>query len=95
MIVERVAGSERPVRIAELVADCELPKATVHRICTLLKTQGYLRTDIGGRGLVPGPRLMALSDAVRANQAQFALRHAVLASPEYELVEVDSVIKAK
>ncbi len=79
-ILERVAVSDRPVRIADLVEGCELPKATVHRICTLLRSQGYLRTDIGGKGLVPGPRLMGLSDAVRANQAQFALRHAVLES---------------
>ncbi|MGI9384023.1 MAG: IclR family transcriptional regulator, partial [Methyloligellaceae bacterium] len=90
-ILERVAGAERPMRIADLVEGCDLPKATVHRICTLLRSQGYLRTDIGGKGLVPGPRLRTLSDAVMANQSQFAFRHAVLESVARQIGETCNI----
>ncbi|MCG8560240.1 MAG: IclR family transcriptional regulator [Hyphomicrobiales bacterium] len=90
-ILERVAGAERPLRIADLVEACDLPKATVHRICTLLRSQGYLRTDIGGKGLVPGPRLRTLSEAVMANQSQFVFRHAVLESVARQIGETCNI----
>ena len=90
-ILERVASAERPLRIADLVEGCELPKATVHRICTLLRSQGYLRTDMDGKGLVPGPRLRTLSDAVMANQSQFAFRHAVLESVARQIGETCNI----
>lgn len=79
-ILEAVAGADRPMRIADLVDACALPKATVHRICGLLEKQDYLRTELGGRGLVPGPKLLRLAQTVSGSRSNTALRHAVLES---------------
>jgi IclR family acetate operon transcriptional repressor len=79
-ILEAVAGADRPMRIADLVDVCALPKATVHRICGLLEKQDYLRQEVNGRGLVPGPKLLHLAQTVFAGRSNTALRHAVLES---------------
>lgn len=79
-ILEAVAMADRPMRAADLMDACNLPKATVHRICGLLGEQGYLRQQIGTRGYVPGPKLIDFANLVQASQAQNALRHAVLES---------------
>ena len=79
-ILEAVAKADRPMRIADLVEACALPKATVHRICGLLEDQDYLRPDLGARGLVPGPKLNNLAQIVMGNQRANAVQHAVLES---------------
>lgn len=79
-ILEAVARANRPLRIADLVDICELPKATVHRICALLCEQGYLRPELSGKGLEPGHRLKELSQAVLSSSAARNARHAVLES---------------
>lgn len=79
-ILNAIALASRPMRISELVEICHLPKATVHRICGLLSTAGYLRQDLSGKGLEPGIRLKELSQAVLAGVACQGARHAVLES---------------
>lgn len=77
-VLEHVARAEQPPRIAHLVEECGLPKATVHRICRHLREQDYLEEALGGKGLVPGPRLIELSEFIFANRAQNASRHTIL-----------------
>lgn len=90
-ILEAVAGADHPLRPADLMEACDLPKATVHRICALLTERDYLRQPIGGRGLVPGPRLLDLANAVLANQSFGAVRHAVLESLAREVGETCNI----
>src|SRR3546814_17809947 len=68
-ILEAVAGADHPLRPADLMETCGLPKATVHRICALLSERGYLRQPIGARAMVPGPRLLELANAVLCHQS--------------------------
>lgn len=70
--------ADRPMRVADLMVACNLPKATVHRICGLLGEQGYLRQQIGTRGHVPGPNLIDFANLVHASQSHNLFRHAVL-----------------
>lgn len=77
-ILEAVAGADRPMQTADIMEACELPKATVHRICGLLRERNYLRPAIGRRGLVPGPELLRLAHTIFSNQSNYAMRHAVL-----------------
>ncbi len=77
-ILEAVAGADRPMQVADIMDACKLPKATVHRICGLLRERNYLRPSIAGRGMVPGPELLRLAQTIFANQSNYALRHAVL-----------------
>src|SRR3546814_14557251 len=73
-ILEAVAGADHPLRPADLMETCGLPKATVHRICALLSERGYLRQPIGARALVPGPRLLELANAVLSHPSLGAVR---------------------
>ncbi len=70
--------ADRPMRAADLMTACDLPKATVHRICGLLFEQGYLRRQIGIRGYVPGPKLIDFANLVQASQTHNLFRHSVL-----------------
>lgn len=70
--------ADRPMRVADLMTACDLPKATVHRICGLLGEQGYLRQQIGIRGLVPGRKLIDFANLVLASQSHNLFRHTVL-----------------
>ncbi len=90
-ILEAVARADRPMRIADLVEACDLPKATVHRICGLLSDGGYLRPQIGRRGLVPGPKLIEFANMIQASQTQNALRHAVLESVARQVGETCTI----
>ena len=77
-ILEAVAMADRPMRVADLMDACKLPKATVHRICGLLGEQGYLRRQIGVRGYVPGLKLIDFANLVQASQSHNLFRHGVL-----------------
>lgn len=90
-ILEAVARADHPLRPADLMEACDLPKATVHRICGLLTDRGYLRQPIGGRGLVPGPRLFSLANEVLSHQSFNAVRHAVLESLAREVGETCNI----
>jgi DNA-binding IclR family transcriptional regulator len=66
------------MQVSDIMEACDLPRATVHRICGLLIEDGYLRPSLAGRGLVPGPELDLLAQSIFANRSNYALRHAIL-----------------
>lgn len=78
VVLELVASAEQPLRISDIVNSSGLPKATVHRICRLLRAEGYLRDAIGGRGLIVGPRFHRVASAAFRNQTESVVRRAVL-----------------
>ncbi len=79
-ILELVVSSGRPLQSADIAEMCRLPKATAHRICRLLRMEGYLQSALDGRGLIPGPRFRSLASSLLTCQAENAIRHAVLAA---------------
>lgn len=90
-VLQSVALAEQPPRIAHLVDSCGLPKATVHRICRLLREQDYLAEAVGGKGLVPGPKLIGLAESVFANRAYKVGRHSILESLARQIGETCNI----
>lgn len=62
-VLDAVASHEGPVRFAELLAQSELPKATLHRLVQTLANQGMVRMDDESGGYALGPRLLRLAHA--------------------------------
>ena len=79
-LLELVARMDRPASVQEITELSGLPKATAYRICATLESDGYLRKEFGGRGLVPGPRLLALARNLIGGSSQATARHAILAA---------------
>jgi DNA-binding IclR family transcriptional regulator len=79
-LLELVAGMDRPASVQELTELSGLPKATAYRICSTLEADGYLRKELGGRGLVAGPRLLALAQNLIGGASLSGARHAILAA---------------
>ncbi len=79
-LLELVAGMDRPASVQEITELSGLPKATAYRICATLEADGYLRKELGGRGLVAGPRLLALAQSLIGGASLAAARHAILAA---------------
>lgn len=76
-LIEAVSSSARAPTVAELCQRLDLPKATVHRLCQRLTSEGFLARQPGGRTFAPGPRLLGLAlDALRSGVG--ADRRAVL-----------------
>ncbi len=90
-ILEAVAKADRPMRSSDLMKACDLPRATLHRICGLLVERGYLRQQIGASGYVLGPKIIDFANLVHANQTHNALRHAVLESVAQEIGETCNI----
>jgi DNA-binding IclR family transcriptional regulator len=79
-LLELVARMDRPASVQEITELSGLPKATAYRICATLETDGYLRKELGGRGLVAGPRLLALAQSLIGGSSLASARHAILSS---------------
>lgn len=78
-LLEQIAASDRPLTPTELNRSLGLPKATAHRLCRMLETEGFLGRALDGRHLAPGLRLRAMAMGVLASDTERAARHAVLA----------------
>ena len=62
-VLDRVAEFARPVRFTELLATCDLPKATLYRLVQTLTSQGMLQYDEDRQTYAPGLRLVRLAHA--------------------------------
>jgi len=79
-LLELVARMDRPASVQEITEQSGLPKATAYRICSALEADGYLRKELGGRGLVAGPRLLALAQSLIGGSSLANARHTILAA---------------
>ncbi len=61
-LLDRLAEARQPMPLARLAAGLELPKSSVHGLCTTLLALGYLRRHADGSFSI-GPRVMSLADA--------------------------------
>lgn len=78
LIAEKVVQAERPVSSAYLAELLDLPKASVHRICQQLESEGVLQRESGGKRFLGGKRLRALAIATLCNSTLSAARRVVL-----------------
>ncbi|UCH73970.1 MAG: IclR family transcriptional regulator [Rhodospirillales bacterium] len=78
-ILAKIAATGRPITPTELNADLDLPRPTIHRLCTMLQNEGYLQRSVDGRGLVAGPKLRGMAlDVIAGAGGQRAALHAIL-----------------
>lgn len=78
-IIELVAGSAEPISATEITQKTGLPKPTAHRLCLMLRENGYLQSSLDGRGFIPGSRTSRLAMEVITNNDQMrAERHEIL-----------------
>lgn len=86
-LLELIARFDRPATVQEITERSGLPKATAYRICAMLEGDGFLRRELGNRGLVAGPRLMALARNLLGGASQSAARHAIIAAAARQIGE--------
>jgi IclR family acetate operon transcriptional repressor len=60
-LLEHLVEADRALTLAELVAQMDLPKATVHRLLMNLEAAQLLKRDLTGKRYVPGDRLTRFS----------------------------------
>ncbi len=60
-LLERLIAADRALTLAELVAQMDMPKATVHRLLINLEAAELLKRDLTGKRYVPGDRLARFS----------------------------------
>jgi len=56
-LLQCVAAAERAISLAELAERLELPKPTLHRLCTQLVAQGFLARDLDEKSYSAGAAL--------------------------------------
>ncbi len=77
-LIERLAGADRALSLADLAEAVALPKPTVHRIARQLTEHGYLVQEPGDRRYAPAARMRALALATLRSAAQRAHQHLIL-----------------
>ncbi len=87
MLVRFIARAERAVGLPEIGHHLKLPKATVHRLCAVLESQGYLQKDFGGKAYVPGVVLREVAMGILAGATFRLERHAILQSLSQDVGE--------
>lgn len=65
-LLDRLAEERHPMPLARLAAGLQLPKSSVHGLCSTLLAMGYLRRSPEGHFYI-GPRVMNLADAFIAD----------------------------
>lgn len=79
-ILDTVAASDKPISATEINDVLNLPKATVHRLCSELEARGYLLKKINGKSYIPGNRFQTVAIGVLSHSRFRATRHAILAA---------------
>lgn len=77
-VLGQIAQARRPQSLADLVLALQMPKASLHRLCTQLLALRYLSRDFAGRGFVVGPAMRRLVFDALHNDYETGLRHQVL-----------------
>lgn len=77
-LLERLIEADRALTLAELVAQMDMPKATVHRLLINLETAQLLKRDLTGKRYVPSDRLTRFSLRAVAFSARMSPVLAVL-----------------
>lgn len=90
-ILDVIASAKKPISATEINDILNLPKATAHRLCAELETQGYLLKKINGKSFMPGKRLHDMAVGVLAHSRFRAQRHAILEALSKEIGETCNI----
>lgn len=78
LILEIVGKADRALTPTEINVHLQLPKQTVHRLCTTLMEEGFLIKDVQGKGLRPARRLRGLATGILQASHYHLARHQIL-----------------
>ncbi|HUS95176.1 MAG TPA: IclR family transcriptional regulator [Hyphomicrobiaceae bacterium] len=92
VLLKEVAIASSPITANEISERTGLPKATVYRLCEQLLAAGLIRRQLGGRGYVPGPELVGLSQSVLASRSIYATRHAIITGVARDVGETCNLV---
>ncbi len=91
MILEALAGSDRPLTPSELGDEIDLPKPTLHRLCSTLEAEGYLIREQRTGRLMPSRRTRAMATGLQKVSRMHIARRMVLKSAASELKETCNI----
>lgn len=91
MIFEALAASERPLTPSELGEEIDLPKPTLHRLCSTLEAEGYLMREHRSGRLLPSRRTRAMAAGLQKVSRTHIARRMVLKSVASELKETCNI----
>jgi IclR family acetate operon transcriptional repressor len=77
-LLQCVAAADRPISLAELAERLELPKPTLHRLCSQLVAKGFLARDVDEKSYSAGAALRTLAFDTLNRGTTRGLRHDVL-----------------
>ncbi|MHA3980742.1 IclR family transcriptional regulator [Halovulum sp. GXIMD14794] len=77
-LLELVARQLRPISIAEIALEMNLPRQSAHRLVSQLETLGVLVRELGSDRFTVGSRLRSLSLSCLSSHQQNSAGHAVL-----------------
>ena len=83
--------ASRPLNATELHVALGMPKPTAHRLCRTLIEEGFLTREIGGKRLLPGPRLSRLALGALNASALSAERRTILESVSRRIGETSNI----
>lgn len=86
-ILEAVGNSGSLITPTEIARELDLPKQTVHRICSRLLEEGFLAREPGRKGLRPGRRMRDLASALLQASHLHQMRHQVLMTVAQQVSE--------
>ena len=90
-VLEQVANSDRPVTPTEINEKLNLPKATIHRLCSKLEDENILQREIDGKRFMPGNRLRQIALGTINNENFRTHRHAILRKLSEEVGETCNI----
>jgi DNA-binding IclR family transcriptional regulator len=91
-ILETVAGSSTPMTATQINQVLKLPKPTIHRLCIMLESEGYLQPRLDGRGYLAGKRLSNMAMGIFSNNDHWRTeRHAILQRLSEDLGETCNI----
>jgi IclR family acetate operon transcriptional repressor len=86
-VLKIVANSRWALALSDLAITTQIPKTTLHRICSQLCELGFLLQDGGGRAFFAGPELRKLAFDTLNNGVLRGLRHQVLSGLSQQVSE--------
>ncbi|GGA05415.1 IclR family transcriptional regulator [Neptunicoccus cionae] len=78
LILEILGRADEPLTPTQINEHLDLPKQTVHRLCTTLEQEGFLTRCADGKRMKPARRLMDLGAGLIHSARDFHSRHQIL-----------------
>lgn len=91
LIFEALAASGRPMTPSELGEEVDLPKPTLHRLCTTLEDEGFLIRDYHSGRLRPARRTRIMSLGLQSVSRLHIARRTVLKSVASKIEETCNI----